>query len=195
MKVLKFGGSSVGTTNGIRNVKKIVSSQKGQVIVVVSALGGVTDQLIKTAQMASVGNKAYEDELCMLTNRHYDLINDNITTGNKRDELLAKVEQLLGELRDIFQGIYLIKDLSRKTNDTILSYGERLSSLIVAEVTGAAWKDSREFIKTERKQGKHILNAELTNKLVKTQKHYVMKLKRVLMPSMMVHHNSMTLQN
>ena len=149
MKVLKFGGSSVGTTNGIRNVKKIVSSQKGQVIVVVSALGGVTDQLIKTAQMASVGNKAYEDELCVLTNRHYDLINDNITTGNKRDELLAKVEQLLGELRDIFQGIYLIKDLSRKTNDTILSYGERLSSLIVAEVTGAAWKDSREFIKTE----------------------------------------------
>ena len=169
MKVLKFGGSSVGTTNGIRNVKKIVSSQKGQVIVVVSALGGVTDQLIKTAQMASVGNKAYEDELCVLTNRHYDLINDNITTGNKRDELLAKVEQLLGELRDIFQGIYLIKDLSRKTNDTILSYGERLSSLIVAEVTGAAWKDSREFIKTERKQGKHILNAELTNKLVKDQ--------------------------
>ena len=160
MKVLKFGGSSVG---------KIVSSQKGQVIVVVSALGGVTDQLIKTAQMASEGNKAYENELAQLTNRHYDLINDNITSGNKRDELLTKVEQLLGELRDIFQGIYLIKDLSRNTNDTILSYGERLSSLIVAEVTGAVWKDSREFIKTERKQGKHILNAELTNKLVKEQ--------------------------
>ena len=169
MKVLKFGGSSVGTTKGIRNVKQIVSSQKGQVIVVVSALGGVTDQLIKTAQMASEGNKAYEDELAQLTNRHYDLINDNIATGNKRNELLTKVEQLLGELRDIFQGIYLIKDLSRKTNDTILSYGERLSSLIVAEITGAVWKDSREFIKTERKQGKHILHAELTNKLVKEQ--------------------------
>ena len=169
MKVLKFGGSSVGTTNGIRNVKKIVGSQKGQVIVVVSALGGVTDQLIKTAQMASQGNKAYEDELSLLTNRHYDLINDNIVKNNERDELLTKVEQLLGELRDIFQGIYLIKDLSRKTHDTILSYGERLSSLIVAHVTGATWKDSREFIKTERKQGKHILNAELTNKLVKDQ--------------------------
>ena len=137
MKVLKFGGSSVGTTNGIRNVKQIVSSQEGQVIVVVSALGGVTDQLIKTAQMASEGNKAYEDELTQLTNRHYDLIIENIPTDNKRNELQIKVEQLLGELRDIFQGIYLIKDLSRKTNDTILSYGERLSSLIVAEVTGA----------------------------------------------------------
>ena len=109
MKVLKFGGSSVGTTNGIRNVKQIVSSQKGQVIVVVSALGGVTDQLIKTAQMASEGNKAYEDELTQLTNRHYDLIIENIPTDNKRNELQIKVEQLLGELRDIFQGIYLIK--------------------------------------------------------------------------------------
>lgn len=169
MKVLKFGGSSVGTTASIRNVKQIVSNQQGQVIVVVSALGGVTDQLIKTAKMASEGNKAYEEELASLTQRHYDLINDNIAAGDRYDGLMAQVEQLLGELRDIFQGIYLIKDLSRKTNDTILSYGERLSSLIVAEVTGAQWKDSRLFIKTERKQGKHILNADLTNQLVKEQ--------------------------
>jgi len=169
MKVLKFGGSSVGSTASIRNVKQIVGSQQGQVIVVVSALGGVTDQLINTARMASEGNKAYEEELAKLTKRHYDLINEIIHTGDKCNELLGKVEQLLEELRDIFQGIYLIKDLSRKTNDTILSYGERLSSLIVAEVTGAVWKDSREFIKTERKQGKHVLNADLTNKLIKEQ--------------------------
>ena len=169
MKVLKFGGSSVGTTASIRNVKQIVGHQEGQVIVVVSALGGVTDQLIKTAKMASEGNKAYEEELATLTQRHIDLINDNIAKGDRYNALMAQVEQLLGELRDIFQGIYLIKDLSRKTNDTILSYGERLSSLIVAEVTGAQWKDSRQFIKTERKQGKHILNADLTNQLVKEQ--------------------------
>ena len=62
MKVLKFGGSSVGSTSSIKNVKQIVQSQRGQVIVVVSALGGVTDQLIRTAQMASVGDKAYEEE-------------------------------------------------------------------------------------------------------------------------------------
>ena len=169
MKVLKFGGSSVGTTASIRNVKQIVGHQEGQVIVVVSALGGVTDQLIKTAKMASEGNKAYEEDLATLTQRHIDLINDNIAKGDRYNALMAQVEQLLGELRDIFQGIYLIKDLSRKTNDTILSYGERLSSLIVAEVTGAQWKDSRQFIKTERKQGKHILNADLTNQLVKEQ--------------------------
>lgn len=137
-------------------------------IVVVSALGGVTDQLIKIAQMASQGNKGYEEELAALTQRHYDMINESVD-AEKQANLLEQVEQLLGELRDIFQGIYLIKDLSRKTNDTILSYGERLSSLIAAEVTGALWKDSRQFIKTERKQGKHVLNAELTNQLVKEQ--------------------------
>ena len=169
MKVLKFGGSSVGSTNSIKNVKQIVKNQKGDVIVVVSALGGVTDQLIKTAKMASEGDKAYEEELTVLTKRHYDLIDENFATGEEKEQLTAQVEQLLGELQDIFQGIYLIKDLSRKTSDTIVSYGERLSSLIIAKITGAEWKDSRLFIKTERKQGKHILQADLTNKLVKEQ--------------------------
>ena len=103
MKVLKFGGSSVGTTASIRNVKQIVGHQEGQVIVVVSALGGVTDQLIKTAKMASEGNKAYEEELATLTQRHIDLINDNIAKGDRYNALMAQVEQLLGELRDIFQ--------------------------------------------------------------------------------------------
>ena len=169
MKVLKFGGSSVGSTSSIKNVKQIVKSQKGDVIVVVSALGGVTDQLIKTAKMASEGDKAYEEELTVLTKRHFDLIDENFATSEEKEQLTVQVEQLLGELRDIFQGIYLIKDLSRKTSDTIVSYGERLSSLIIAKITGAEWKDSRVFIKTERKQGKHILQADLTNKLVKEE--------------------------
>ncbi len=176
MKVLKFGGSSVGSTSSIKNVKQIVQSQRDQVIVVVSALGGVTDQLIRTAQMASVGDKAYEEEFACLAKRHHDLISENLTEGRSLDGLRRQVDQLLGELRDIFQGIYLIKDLSRKTSDTIVSYGERLSSIIVAQITDAEWKDSRLFIKTERKQGKHILNADLTNKLVKEQLSNLSKL-------------------
>ena len=133
MKVLKFGGSSVGSTSSIKNVKQIVQSQRDQVIVVVSALGGVTDQLIRTAQMASVGDKAYEEEFACLAKRHQDLISENLTESRSLDGLRRQVDQLLGELRDIFQGIYLIKDLSRKTSDTIVSYGERLSSIIVAK--------------------------------------------------------------
>ena len=87
MKVLKFGGSSVGSTSSIKNVKQIVQSQRDQVIVVVSALGGVTDQLIRTAQMASVGDKAYEEEFACLTKRHHDLISENLTEGRSLDGL------------------------------------------------------------------------------------------------------------
>ena len=82
--------------------------------------------------------------------------------------LLDKVNELLSELKDIFQGIYLIKDLSSKTSATIVSYGERLSSIIVASlIKGAVWYDSRNFIKTEKKHAKHILDSELTTRLVK----------------------------
>ena len=82
--------------------------------------------------------------------------------------LQRQIGELLNELKDIFQGIYLIKDLSPKTSDTIVSYGERLSSIIVTElIEGAQWFDSRTFIKTEKKHNKHILDAELTNELVK----------------------------
>ena len=78
-----------------------------------------------------------------------------------------RVGELLNELKDIFQGIYLIKDLSQKTSDTIVSYGERLSSIIAAQLTGARWYDSRSFIKTEKKFSKHVLDTELTNRLVR----------------------------
>ena len=140
MKVMKFGGTSVGSVNSILSVKRIVESAAEPVIVVVSALGGITDKLINTSKMAAKGDSAYEGE----------------------------IRELLNELIDIFQGIYLIKDLSPKTSDTIVSYGERLSSIIVTElVEGAQWFDSRTFIKTEKKHNKHILDAELTNELVK----------------------------
>ncbi len=168
MKVMKFGGSSVGSVNSILSVKKIVEAVKEPVIVVVSALGGITDKLIATSKMAADGNAAYEKEYRDIVNRHIEMVYTVVPAGEKRAELLDKVNELLSELKNIFQGIYLIRDLSPKTSATILSYGERLSSIIVATlIQDAVWYDSRTFIKTEKKHAKHILDSELTAELVK----------------------------
>jgi aspartokinase/homoserine dehydrogenase 1 len=168
MKVMKFGGTSVGSVNSILSVKKIVESVNEPVIVVVSALGGITDKLINTSKMAAVGNAAYEGEFRETVYRHVEMVKEVIPTGEQQRRLQERIGELLNELKDIFQGIYLNKDLSPKTSDTIVSYGERLSSIIVAElIDGAQWFDSREFIKTEKKHNKHTLDAELTNRLVR----------------------------
>ena len=167
MKVMKFGGTSVGSVDSILSVKKIVEAVKEPVIVVVSALGGITDKLINTSKMAAAGNAAYETEFREIVCRHIEMIKQVIPAGDAQANLQCQVGELLMELRNIFQGIYLIRDLSPKTSDTIVSYGERLSSLIAAQLTGAAWFDSRQFIKTERKHAKHVLDAELTNVLVR----------------------------
>ena len=162
MKVMKFGGTSVGSVNSILSVKHIVES------VVVSALGGITDKLINTSKMASTGNAAYEDEFQQIVSRHVEMVKEVIPAGERQEALQGKIRELLNELKDIFQGIYLIKDLSPKTSDMIVSYGERLSSLIVAElIKDARWFDSRAFIKTEKKHNKHTIDADLTTQLVR----------------------------
>ena len=168
MKVMKFGGTSVGSVDSILKVKQIVEAAEEPVIVVVSALGGITDNLINTSQMAANGDAEYEKEYREIVNRHIEMVYTVIPAGEGRTVLLDKVNELLSELKDIFQGIYLIKDLSSKTSATIVSYGERLSSIIAATlIKGAVWYDSRNFIKTEKKHAKHILDSELTTSLVK----------------------------
>jgi aspartokinase/homoserine dehydrogenase 1 len=168
MKVIKFGGTSVGSVESILSVKKIIERQTEPVIVVVSALGGITDKLIKTSQMALEGDALYQESFEEITARHEEMINAIIPAGEKRDKLTATVRELLEQLRSIYQGVYLIHDLSPKTQAAIVSYGERISSQIVATlVEGAEWFDSREFIKTEFKAGKNRLVRELTNKLVR----------------------------
>ena len=163
---MRFGGTSVGSVKSILNVKQIVESATEPVIVVVSALGGITDKLINTSTMAAAGNANYESEYREIVRRHEEMIREVIPAGEARRSLEHQVNVLLNELKDIFQGIYLIKDLSPKTSDMIVSYGERLSSIIAAELTGATWFDSREFIKTERKHSKSVLDTDLTNELV-----------------------------
>lgn len=169
MKVLKFGGTSVGSIESILSLRNIVEKEaaKQPVIVVVSALGGITDKLINTAQMALHGDEAWKEEFQGMMERHHKMIDSIITDPKKREELFNTVDALFEQLRSIYFGVFLIHDLSKKTQDTIVSYGERLSSNIVATlVKGAKWFDARDFIKTTRKNNKTILDSELTNKLV-----------------------------
>ena len=167
MKVMKFGGTSVGSVESILRVKRIVEAQQEPVIVVVSALGGITDKLIQTSRMAAAGDAAYENEFREIVSRHVEMVKRVFAEFDAQMTVQRQVGELLNELKDIFQGIYLIKDLSQKTSDTIVSYGERLSSSIAAQLTGAQWFDSRQFIKTEKKYSKHVLDTDLTNQLVR----------------------------
>ena len=103
-----------------------------------------------------------------MVDRHHKMIDTIITDNKKREDLFNRVDSLFEQLRSIYYGVYLIHDLSQKTQDTIVSYGERLSSNIVATLIGGAkWFDARKFIKTERKNNKHTLDSELTAKLVR----------------------------
>lgn len=168
MKVLKFGGTSVGSVHSILSVKKIVEAIEEPVIVVVSALGGITDKLLNTSAMAARGDVAYEKELSEIITRHLDVIEGVISDQALRIDVQKQVMNLLDELSNIFRGVYLINDLSAKTSDTIVSYGERLSSLIVSNIIkDARLFDSRKFIKTVKQFNKHIVDFELTNRLIK----------------------------
>ena len=169
MKVMKFGGTSVGSVNSILNLKSIVETAAKQenVIVVVSALGGITDKLIKSAEMAVNGNEAFKEEFQQIVARHHELIYSIIQCEEKRAELLQEVDKLLNELNNIYHGLALINNITPKSEATIVSYGERLSSRIVtALIDGAVRYNARKFIKTEVKHGKNILANEESDKLI-----------------------------
>ena len=170
MKVLKFGGTSVGSVKSILSLKKIVEKEARQqpVIVVVSALSDITDKLLYTAQLALNGDQVWKTEFDAIVDRHHKMIDTIISDPSSRENLFNLVDSLLEQLKSIYFGVFLIHDLSEKTQDAIVSYGERLSSNIVAAlIKGAKWFDSRNFIKTERVNDKHTLDSELTYKLVK----------------------------
>ncbi|MBQ9677185.1 MAG: bifunctional aspartate kinase/homoserine dehydrogenase I [Prevotella sp.] len=170
MKVLKFGGTSVGSVKSILSLKKIVETEARTqpVVVVVSALGGITDKLIATSQLALKGDERWREEFDAMVTRHHQMIDTIILDNQKRVDLFNKVDQLFEQLKSIYYGVFLIHDLSGKTSDAIVSYGERLSSNIVATlIKGGKRMNSRDFIRTEKKNGKHILDATLTNQLVR----------------------------
>lgn len=169
MKVMKFGGTSVGSVNSILSLKHIVEteSQKDKVIVVVSALGGITDMLINTSALAQNGDDSYRDNFRQMVERHRNMIDTTITDQSARTELYEYVDSLLEELRSIYLTIYLTHELGPKTIAAIVSYGERISSRITAAlISGAKWFDSRKFIKTTTKHGKYQLEIGITKQLV-----------------------------
>ncbi len=167
MKVLKFGGTSVGSVESILNLKKIVEGQDEPVVVVVSALGGITDKLINTSKVAVAGDETYLTSYNEMVERHHQMIDAIITDTKKKETLLATVDDLLGQLKSIYQGVYLIGDLSEKTSNAIVSYGERISSNIVAAlIEDAKWYNSLEFIKTKHKQGRNLFSNSVSNPLI-----------------------------
>ena len=169
MKVLKFGGTSVGSVKSILSLKHIVEREARHqpIVVVVSALGGITDQLIATSQLALEGNDEWRKSYQDMVNRHHKMIDTIITNPSAREQLFNSVDALFEQLHSIYFGVYLIHDLSQKTQDAIVSYGERLSSNIVSVlIKGSRWFDSREFIKTIPFNNKNTLDSDLTYKLV-----------------------------
>lgn len=167
MKVLKFGGTSVGTPQSVSLVKEIVEGTQHPVVVVVSALGGVTDQLIRLSHLACAHDEAYLAEIESLRRRHDEMIAEVIAPA-QQEALRTKIHAHIAELQSILQGVYLIQDLTQKTADAIVAYGERLSSLIVAElIDGARHFNSLNLIKTHKQGEKHLVDFDLTNRLLR----------------------------
>ena len=167
MKVLKFGGTSVGTVESLRNVKNIVESQSEPCIVVVSALGGLTDRLIETAGMAEKGDIAFRDNMSAIRRRHYDIV-ESLVAPDLRKPVLDALDPLLDELEKIYIGVSYLGELSPKSLNRIVSFGERMSSIIVANIIrDAVHKNSLDFVKTEKWFNKNIASRQLTDRLIK----------------------------
>lgn len=155
----------------IESLRHIVEKEakKQPVIVVVSALGGITDKLIATSKMAETGDEAWRISYEEIGDRHYKMIDTIITDNATREKLFATVDTLLEQLKSILFGVFLVHDLSKKSYDAIVSYGERLSSHIVAAlIRGSKRLNSLDFIMTERKDNRQVLDSELTNQLVRS---------------------------
>ena len=163
MKVLKFGGSSVATLENIRQVRSILESQE-EIVVVVSALGGVTDELVEISKLAENADASYLEKLQALKKRHIDICDALMDTAKSGKFLRLAVDALLNELDSICRGVFLLKVLPAKTRDQILSFGERLSSLIITAAVGnAELYDSLDFIRMDG----GLVDFSHTNKLVK----------------------------
>lgn len=169
MQVLKFGGSSVAHPANIQKVTQIIRQKttKGQTVVVVSALGGITNQLLQAGVTAASGNEDYISVVQALTQRHLDAVRELLPLTNQ-SSTLSYVMQRCNEIADICNGIYLLQEFSDKTKDRLLSYGEVLSSRILSvylESQGIAneWKDSRELIVTDTHFTKAAVDFSLTN--------------------------------
>ncbi len=168
MRVLKFGGTSVGSVQSLSNVRQIVNNTNDELVVVVSALGGVTDMLISAAQLAQASDDGYLSKLDAIIERHTSII-EGIVEPRFKSELYERLSPLFDDLTNIYKGVHLIGDISPKTMDTIASYGERLSSTIISYILeDTTLIDSRSIIKTSPQNGKHSVDFKISNALIKS---------------------------
>lgn len=169
LKVLKFGGTSVGTIESLRNVKAIVEGLPNPAIIVVSALGGLTDKLIATARSASEGKTDYVEEMVGIRKRHHDIISELIPEERK-EHVFSEVDALLDSLEERYRGLSLIRILPERTLDEIVSFGERMSSVIVSGMLSeATHHNSLDFVKTEKWFSRNIADRKLTDELIRKQ--------------------------
>src|SRR6187431_1297053 len=154
MQVLKFGGTSVANAENISKVVAIVKerTRKDKTIVVVSALGGITDLLLNAATYAAAGDEAFKDKLAIIEQRHLEAVKQLIPVA-QQSHLLSLVKKSCNEIEDICNGVFLLRELTPRTKDRISSYGELISSQIIAakfnsDSIAATWKDARELILT-----------------------------------------------
>lgn len=173
MKVLKFGGSSVGTPDRIRGVIDIVQEalRVQPVAVVVSAFQGVTDQLIDTATRASRGRADYMQQVDELTKRHRDCISALIS-ARRQGVAMGAIGARIQEMEDVLHGIFLVKELSARMLDFIMSFGEQLSAYIISEAfrdrgTDAEFLDARQVVRTDAHFGSARVDFEVTNKRIR----------------------------
>ncbi len=156
MKILKFGGSSVANAENIKRVIQIISKSLKRdrgLIIVVSALGGVTDNLIEMASLASVQDEEYKKMLEALTKQHNEAIK-KLVSSKSRKSVLSEAQKKYNELRESLQGIYLLGELSSRALDKIMSFGEQLSAYIIGEAIAdqnidCQFVDSRMLVKTD----------------------------------------------
>ena len=159
----------MGSVDAILQAKKVIESNDEPVIVVTSAMSGVTDQLIAMSQMASKNDIAYAEVLEKMRSRHLDVV-ERLVLPARQAEIRKTAETLLEELGNILKGVYLIGDLSAKTTNAILSYGERLSSQIIGgSIEGMEWHDARGFIKTNPHHSKHVVDLPKTEELIRRE--------------------------
>ncbi|KIC00752.1 aspartate kinase [Flavobacterium sp. JRM] len=173
MRILKFGGTSVANAENIKRVLEIVNqkSEQDQLVVIVSALSKVTDLLQAAATKAASNDESFKDIVAEIEKKHLDTLKALIPVS-EQSSLLSHVKRIINHLETLLDGCFLLGELSNRTSDTILSFGELLSSYIIAEALkqtnkNSGYKDSRELIKTNNHFGKAAVNFEVTNQLIR----------------------------
>ena len=178
MKVLKFGGSSVATPARVQSAIEIIKPYlSGDVAIVFSAFGGVTDSLIQVSKLALEGNLQYKSKLAELETRHLDAVRQLINI-QRQSGILAQVKFMVNELEDVLHGVYLVKERTIRTLDYIMSFGERLSAYIISEAFidkgyPTEFLDARKVVRTDNHFGYAKVDFDTTNKLIKDHfKHH-----------------------